>query len=326
MALALTVLLLCIATELVSGAIRTALLRRAPSLPGTSVLSGPVTWADRVSGQWVSSGTRRNAADRPDQRLTPPWSPERIRRFLWIAAVAVLVATAVLGADLSLENLFRGLAQLPETLALFVPPATGGIMPQLWAQLLVTVQIALAATLLGAVLAIPIGVLAARNVVAHRGVHTFFRVLIVVVRGIPELIVAIIFVVITGLGGVAGTLALALGAVGLLSKLVADSLEETDTAVQEALRANGASRAQVFFGATARQAAPAVVAHLLYLLDTNIRSATLLGIVGAGGIGFLLLNASRVVQFDVVTTIVLMILGVVLAVEALSMWIRTALR
>lgn len=154
--------------------------------------------------------------------------------------------------------------------------------------------------------------------------QTSFRVLIVVVRGIPELILAIIFVVVTGLGGVTGTLALAVGAIGLLSKLVADSLEETDVRVQEALRASGASGVQVFFAATLRQAAPAFVAHLMYLLDVNIRSATLLGIVRAGGIGFYLLNASRVMHFDVVTTTVLLILAVVLVVEGLAVFVRRA--
>jgi len=193
-------------------------------------------------------------------------------------------------------------------------------------QLLVTVQIALAATFLGAILAIPIGVLAARNVVANRYVHGAFRTFIVIVRGIPELILAIIFVVISGLGGVAGTLALAVGAVGLLSKLVADSLEETDVEVQEALRTAGASELQIFFSATVRQAAPAFIAHTMYLLDTNIRSATLLGVVGAGGVGYLLLNASRINQFDVVTMILLLMVAVVLAVEAVSIWLRNSVR
>ena len=108
--------------------------------------------------------------------------------------------------------------------------------------------------------------------------------------------------VISGLGAVAGTLALSVGAVGLLSKLIADSLEETDTAVQDSMRASGATEAQVFF------------------------AATLLGVVGAGGIGFLLLNASRVNQFDVVTMILLLMVAVVLAVEGLSMWLRKAVR
>jgi len=116
------------------------------------------------------------------------------------------------------------------------------------------------------------------------------------------------------------------GAVGLLSKLVADSLEETDVEVQEALRTAGASELQIFFSATVRQAAPAFIAHTMYLLDTNIRSATLLGVVGAGGVGYLLLNASRINQFDVVTMILLLMVAVVLAVEAVSIWLRNSVR
>ena len=227
---------------------------------------------------------------------------------------------------MSWSALAAGLLDLPQTLALFLPPSTGGTLANLVEQLLVTIQISLAATFIGAILALPIGILAARNVVANRAVHKTFRVLIVVVRGIPELILAIIFVVISGLGEVAGTLALSIGAIGLLSKLIADSIEETDLQVQEAVRATGAGEAQVFFSATLRQAAPAFVAHIMYLLDTNIRSATLLGVVGAGGIGFLLLNASRVNQFDVVTMVLILMVAVVLAVEALSMWLRRAVR
>ena len=143
-----------------------------------------------------------------------------------------------------------------------------------------------------------------------------------VIRALPELIVAIILIVMMGLGPIPGAIALGLGSIGLLGKLVADSIEETDIRVQDALHATGASRAQVHAAATLRQSLPALVAHVLYQLDVNIRSATLLGIVGAGGIGYYLLNASRVQQFQTVTLILLMILAVVLLLEMLSAWIR----
>ena len=313
MALALIVLLLCIGIELLSGAIRAALMHST----GQKITGG--TWVDRM----FSSGCESRVND---LRLTPPWSAARFRRFLSVAVVAVVTVAALWRVDVSWSALMEGLLDLPKTLALFFPPSSGGSMSNLFEQLLVTIQISLAATLIGAVLALPIGILAARNAVANVYVHQTFRVIIVIVRGIPELILAIIFVVISGLGEVAGTLALSIGAIGLLSKLIADSLEETDTQVQEAMRATGASEAQVFFSATLRQAAPAFVAHTMYLLDTNIRSATLLGVVGAGGIGFLLLNASRVNQFDVVTMVLILMVAVVLIVEALSMWLRKAVR
>ena len=133
-------------------------------------------------------------------------------------------------------------------------------------------------------------------------------------------------VVITGLGAQAGTIALAFGGIGLLGKLIADSLEEVDSGVEEALRATGVGRWQVFFSAPLPQAAPAFVAHVLYQLDNNIRAATLLGIVGAGGIGFDLLNASRVVEFGAVTAILLLVFAVVMAVELLAVWLRRVVR
>lgn len=311
MALAIVVLVLCIAVELVSGAMRAAIMKRGSSTP-----SWRQTWSDKIFG----------STTQPETSINPPWTAERVNRILVMATIVILAVLSWFAVDLSLGDFLTGLVQLPETLALFLPPSSGGIAADIFMLMLDTLKIAFAATFLGAVLAIPIGVLAARNVVMNKWVNGTFRIVIVVVRGIPELILAIVFVVISGLGAVAGTLALSLGAVGLLSKLVADSIEETDVDVQEAIRAAGASNVQVFFAATIRQAAPAFVAHTLYLLDTNIRSATLLGVVGAGGIGFQLLNASRVNQFDVVTYILIVMVAVVLVVEVLSMWLRKAVR
>ncbi|MFO6450515.1 phosphonate ABC transporter, permease protein PhnE [Corynebacterium amycolatum] len=297
-------------------------MRRSDS----SLLSG--TWVDRMLGTKVKDKRKASKQDATDGKpsINPPWTSARVSRVLTIIALVLITFAALAETEISASSFFSGLANLPETMALFLPPSSGGIAGEIFQLLLDTLQIAFAATFLGAILAIPIGIMAASNVVANKWVHGFFRVLIVVIRGIPELILAIIFVVISGLRPVAGTLALALGAVGLLSKLVADSLEETDTDVQEALRTTGATESQIFFDATFRQAIPSFITHCLYLLDTNIRSATLLGVVGAGGIGFQLLNASRVNQFDVVTYILILMVAVVLVVEALSMWLRAAVR
>lgn len=314
MALALFVVALCIVVELISGTIRTALLGRRRG-------GGLFAWVRAPRSSEPASVRVRGGR----VRSTPPWTLRRIRGFSYVVFVLLLIALAVVHVDVNVSLLFDGVANLPRTLGLLFPPSTGGIFGELLDQLLVTVQIALAGTLIGAVLALPLGALAARNVTPWPRLATACRVFIVCVRGVPELIIAIIFVVITGLGATAGALALAIGAIGLLGKLVADSLEETDVRVQEALSASGATRSQVFFGATIRQAAPAAIAHILYQLDANVRAATLLGVVGAGGIGFNLLNAARVMQFDVVTTIVVMVFAVVMAVEAISMWVRAQL-
>lgn len=314
MALALIVLVLCIVVELISGSVRRALLGdHAETRRG---VRGAVR--RRVGSLRVDMGRPPGTPG----RVNPPWTPARIRRTFFVAVTTLIVAGSVYGAQLSPWQVLSGLSGMLDTLSLFWPPETGGILEELLAQLLVTVQIALAATLIGAVVALPVGALAARNVAPTPGVAKAFRIVVVTVRGLPELILAIVFVVITGLGPVAGTLALSIGAIGLLGKLVADSLEETDVRVQQAVRATGASRVQMFFAATLPQAAPAFVAHVLYQLDVNIRAATLLGIIGAGGIGFYLLNASRVLEFGVVTTIMLLVFAIVMLVELLALWLR----
>ncbi|MBE9375107.1 phosphonate ABC transporter, permease protein PhnE [Saccharopolyspora sp. HNM0983] len=297
MALAAVVFALCVLVELVSGTIRRALL-------GTSA--------------------RRGAAS-AGARISPPWTFARVRRIAYWVLAAVVVLASVRGAELSLAQVGQALTGLGPVLAQFWPPEGGGMLGELFGELLVTVQIALAATLIGAVLSLPVGALAADNVAPNRVVAGFFRGVVLAVRGVPELVLAIVFVLITGLGPVAGAGALAVGSVGLLGKLVADSLEEVDRGPEQALRATGAGRLQVFCAATVPQAAPAFAAHVLYQLDTNLRSATLLGLVGAGGIGFYLLNASRVLEFGVVTTVLLMLFAAVLVVELLAMWLRRVL-
>ncbi len=333
MALALIVLGICLAVELLSGAIRAALRGKRPRARRWPVGSS----APRHSASAGQAGAQHSTAHPalrpvPDSaaqaqpRLSPPWTATRVMRALGCLAFAALLVAAWFGARIDLGSMVTGVQQLPATLSFFLPPATGDILPSISAGMLVTIQIALASTLLGAILAIPAGVFAARTVYPHPLLNTGFRVFIVSVRAIPEVILAIIMVVITGLGGVAGTLALAVGCVGMLGKLVADSIEETDTRVQEALRAAGASRTQVFWAATVRQVLPAIVSHVMYILDNHVRSATLLGVVGAGGIGFLLLNAARVAEYDVITTIMIAILATVLLVEGLSVAVRRALR
>ncbi|MGP6173490.1 phosphonate ABC transporter, permease protein PhnE [Corynebacterium sp. A21] len=331
---ALIVLVLCLITEMVSGSARAALLGK-----DTAKSQGfyGVFWksADRLRGRTTASAEKSGKIvlgyEVPRTpagaiQVSPHWTAGRIRRVLYLVTLGVLVALAAIGADMFSNDPFSRLSTVPHTIGLFFPPSDGDLGPTLWLAMLETIQIGLAATLMGSVLSIPIGILAAKNVSGSARVQGFFRGVIVCIRAIPDLILAIILIVITGLGPVPGAIALAIGSIGLLSKLLADSIEETDTDVQEALRANGANRTQVFFTATFRQAMPSFVAHVIYQLDNNIRAATLLGIVGAGGIGFYLLNASRVMAFDTVTYMLIMIIAVTLALEGLSMWARRVVR
>ena len=154
---------------------------------------------------------------------------------------------------------------------------------------------------------IPVGIVAASNVTPHPSVYWFARSWILLVRAVPELILAVVFVAALGLGPIAGTCALAIGSIGFLAKLVADSIEEIDPGPMEAVRSVGGGWWKTLFSAVIPQAMPSMVGSSLYMFDVNIRTSTILGIVGAGGIGYLLFESIRTLNFDVAGAIVIVI-------------------
>ena len=321
---ALVIFVLCVVMEIVSSSVRAAMLGIAPTGRGLG---------DRV----VRRATRRRGAGHPapsrpvpatvESALRRPWDRARRRTVSWgWLAVAVVVASIAV-CDIAWSDLVTVWGGVPAVAVRFWPPSFGSYEAStMVAAMGETIAIALAATLLTLVASIVIGSLAARNVAPSRGMRSGMRLLLVGIRGVPEVILAIVLIVVTGLGTQAGTLALALGGIGLLGKLLADSFEEVPAGPERALAATGATRLQVYAGATLPQGLRALVGHSFYMLDTNIRAATLLGIVGAGGVGYYLLNASQGSNYGAVTAIVLMILVTVLAVEGLAMWMRKVLR
>ncbi|NQW87721.1 MULTISPECIES: phosphonate ABC transporter, permease protein PhnE [unclassified Frigoribacterium] len=321
---ALVIFVLCVVMEIVSSSVRATMLGIAPTGRGLG---------DRV----VRRATRRRGAGHPvpsrpvpatvESALRRPWDRGRRRTVAWgWLAVAVVVASIAV-CDIAWSDLVTVWAKVPAVATQFWPPSFGSYEAStMVAAMGETIAIALAATVLTLVASIVVGSLAARNVAPSRGVRSGMRLLLVGIRGVPEVILAIVLIVVTGLGTQAGTLALALGGVGLLGKLLADSFEEVSPGPERALSATGASRVQVYAGATLPQGTRALIGHTFYMLDTNLRAATLLGIVGAGGVGYYLLNASQGSNYGTVTAIVLMILVTVLVVEGLAIWMRRVFR
>lgn len=323
MPFAIIIFVLCVAFEIASALIRRSLLGAQPA--GRSI-------AHRLVRRWTPDPAHR-AADsrRADAQLRlgragrVPWTPDRVRlaALIWGAAAVLAASIVVAGTQgSSFANFWQNLGIAVGRLW---PPA---LAQEKWGEvavaLLETVQIAFAATLFAVVFSLLIGTLAARNVAPNPAVRGTARFLLVVIRGLPELLLALFFIILTGLGPGAAVLALGIGGVGLLGKLVADSLEEVNPGPERALTAVGAGRTQVFAGATFPQAVPAFIGHTLYLLDTNIRSATVLGIVGGGGIGYMLSAAARINQHELLF-LLLCVLVIVFAVEGLSSWLRRLL-
>ncbi|MEZ3160610.1 ABC transporter permease subunit [Microbacterium sp. BWT-B31] len=327
--IALVIFLLCVVMEIVSSAIRAAMLGSAGSRGSwADRLMGRVRPARARAGRTTDASAARPAwAASPDTAVRRPWTAVRVRNVVagWVAFAVVVGGVWV--CQINWGDFFTFWAKIPAVAVQLWPPTFGVYGSEVMLEAMrQTIAIALAATLLTLAPSLIIGSFAARNVAANGAVRGAARLLLVGIRGIPETILAIVLIVITGLGMQAGTLALAFGSIGLLGKLVADSLEEVRRGPERALFATGATRTQVYLGATIPQGTRAIIGHGFYVLDTNIRAATILGIVGGGGIGYYLLNASQGSNYGMVTAIVLMILVVVLAVEGLAMWMRKVFR
>ncbi|MDR2996880.1 MAG: ABC transporter permease subunit [Microbacterium sp.] len=321
--IALVIFLLCVVMEIISSSVRVAMLGENAGRGVFVRLFTKVT-AERPSSR---RSAPRSGPGSVDAAMRRPWTAARIRN-VSAGIVAILVVIAgVAVSDIVWGDLLTFWAKIPEVAAKFWPPDFGNYgFPVIAGAMLDTVKIALAACLITFVLSLGIGSLAARNVAPNAGVRGGFRLLLVIIRGIPELILAIVLIVITGLGAQAGTIALAFGGIGLLGKLIADSFEEVPRGPERAMTAAGATRMQRYAAATLPQGSRALIGHTFYLLDTNIRAATLLGIVGGGGIGYYLLNAGQGSNYPLVTSIVLMILVTVLIVEGIAMWMRKVFR
>jgi phosphonate transport system permease protein len=185
-----------------------------------------------------------------------------------------------------------------------------------------TVQMALAGTFLALLAAFPLGFLAARNMTPHRYIYYIVRGALNLVRTIPDLALGLLFVAAVGLGAFAGTLALAIHTATVLGKLLSESAENIDEGVVEALRATGAGYPQILSFAVLPQILPDLISFTLYRLETNIRAASVLGLIGAGGIGYLMNTSFRTFQYQEAAAIVLILIALVMLVDYLSSRLR----
>ena len=172
------------------------------------------------------------------------------------------------------------------------------------------------------VISIPIGLCAARNIAPNFGLFFFARAITVFFRAIPEFIMAMILVIAIGFGAMPGVIALGLHTMGFLAKFYAEDMEHVNRDPMEALGSMGASKVQVLAFAVVPQIMPSFVGYNLYILDRNIRMATMLGIVGAGGIGYELQSSFRMFEYPRVSAIILIIFATIFVIDMISSAIR----
>jgi phosphonate transport system permease protein len=305
--------------ELLSVRIRSAILGEAAAM-AQSARHG---W---FSQRIIARDTRVNKKSFETRALSPPWTWDRMFSTATISGFLLALVVAILTIDIDWA---RSIPLMPQIITVFgdlFPPDFTTVRSEMVTGIVESVVIAVIATGLGLLIAVPLSLLAARNIMTKRILSTVTRLVMLAFRGIPELIIAVIFVSAMGLGPVPGTLALTVVTASFSAKLFAEALEEVDAAPREAVVAVGAGKIQEFFASVVPQFMPAFTGHFLYILDVNLRSSTVLGIVGGGGIGFLLLNSMRVLEFQTTGAIVMAIFGIVLAIELIGNWVRQLLR
>ncbi|MGY6502600.1 MAG: phosphonate ABC transporter, permease protein PhnE [Acidimicrobiales bacterium] len=306
-------------------------VRRRPGRRTVVDLTAPPSMGaeiDPTAARLVHVEERVEVVDTSDfdrERLTPPWTPQRRRMTAYATLGMVLLVVSFVYTGVRPWDLVASVWDIMVVATRLVPTSLDWFTPDIRAGVIETMAMAFASTFMGLLMAIPLGYLAARNVAPFRWIYYLARTLVVLIRAIPELILAVIFVAALGLGPFPGVLALTIGTVGFATKLFADAIEEVRQGPRDAIVATGAGRLQEAATGVTPQVMPALIGTSLYILDINIRASTILGIVGAGGIGFYLIQATRTLQWETVGGIIIVIFVVVYGIEQLAGWVRKQL-
>jgi phosphonate transport system permease protein len=270
----------------------------------------------------------RGAAARtlfPTQISPGPW--HRLPAFCILAVLASLYGFGLVALDISPARILSGLWRLADITGLMLPPN-----PETWARVVQytgalgqTLSIAFLGTIMAAIIAFPFGFLAARNVVASRVLRLLTRRSLDTLRSVDTLVWALIWINVVGLGPFAGALAIMSADIGAFGKLMSEAVEAADNKAMEGVASVGGGRlAAVRFGILP-QVLPVFASQVLYYFESNTRSATIIGIVGAGGIGLQLAEQIRVLEWQQVSFLILMVLVTVAVIDAISTRLRIAI-
>jgi len=276
--------------------------------------------------------TRREPLFAPDGEILrrhrgvlPDGARRATARIGALALVIGTVAFAVWWLDLGADQLGSGLRQLGKFVALMFPPSTGGHLMLFLHAMGETLAIAFLGTLVAATLAFPLSFVAAQNTTPSLILRFAVRRGLDTIRGIDVLIWALVFVGVVGLGPFAGILAVAVSDSGAFGKLFSEAIEVADRKPIEGVLAAGGSKLLAVRFALIPQVLPVLVSQVLYFFESNVRSATIIGIVGAGGIGLQLSEQIRTYDFDQMSFVIIMILITVAAIDWMSARLRHAI-
>jgi len=235
--------------------------------------------------------------------------------------VVVIYYWAMTGTNTSPTNFVRGVPFMIDFIVRMFPPDLTNL-DKFLLKAIETLQMAIVGSSLGALIALPLSFLAARNTMPNRFVYHVVRTIFDACRGINEIVWGIIFVSMVGLGPFPGVLALAAHVTGALGRYFSESIETVDPEVIKAIISTGANKTQVIVRGIFPQVKPLFINYILYYLENNFRAATVLGLVGAGGIGMELITSMRLFRNREVLTILIIMVLMVMMIDRFSAYIR----
>jgi phosphonate transport system permease protein len=239
------------------------------------------------------------------------------------AVIAALFAVSVRETGFGVDGLAEGSVDFVRFLGRLSPDWRA--LPEIWRPLLETLQIAYLATIFGTLLGLPLVFLASFNTTVNRPTMWLVRAVLTVLRSIPDLLKAAILAPILTFGPLPGLVALTLFTMVVLAKLASETVEAVDPGPLEALRAVGAGRTRVIVYAVMPQISATLTSYVLYIFELNVRASVVIGLVGAGGIGFLLNRYLSFFDYGGLGTLIIVVFVVVLAIDLLSVWARSRL-
>ncbi|MFB2920785.1 MULTISPECIES: phosphonate ABC transporter, permease protein PhnE [Aerosakkonema] len=243
-----------------------------------------------------------------------------VNRLLILCGVILVYGWALQGLKVDLTLLKNSWPYVTDFISRLWPPNLE-ILDIAVVRLIETIQMSLWGTTIGAILSLPIAIFSARNL-APRWLQLLANLLQNAVRSVPSIVLGLLFVAATGLGAPAGTLALGIYTIGYLGKFYQEAIESIDPRSIESLQVSGASWLQIAQYGILPQVLPLGLGYTLYMFEYNIRAASVLGVVGAGGIGFELVNYIRGFEYTKATTMMLVLLVVVTLIDTLSSKLR----
>ena len=258
-----------------------------------------------------------------EKYLRPQWS---WKTFVFIILTILMLTLVSIDLEINFITLFsNSFNYFGDILSRMLPPDFSDFNSLIFS-MFETIEIAILGTFIAIVLSIPLALFSARNIAPNIFIFFIARTITVFFRAIPEFIIAMILVIAIGFGAMPGVLALGIHTMGFLAKFYAEDIEHINKGPIEALESSGASKRQIISFAIIPQIIPSFVANNLYILDRNIRMATMLGIVGAGGIGYELQSAFRMFEYPKVSAIIIIIFITIFLIDNISSYIRSKIK